>query len=146
MPATEEEIEDAKAEAVQFNPGWGPKEVRVKDESIKGLLCVKVKSVFDEQGRFSPAFDDHDRMFLEGDVIIEAIGQRPDLSFIPPKLLEELAFTPQRKIKVDQQGRTTIAKVFAGGDIVNLNLDAVTAIADAKIAAEGIHKMLCNPL
>jgi glutamate synthase (NADPH/NADH) small chain len=34
--------------------------------------------------------------------------------------------------------------VFAGGDIVNLNLDAVTAIADAKIAAEGIHKMLCG--
>jgi len=37
---------------------------------------------------------------------------------------------------------TTIPKVFAGGDIVNINLDAVTAIADAKVAAEGIHKFL----
>jgi len=35
---------------------------------------------------------------------------------------------------------TTIPKIFAGGDIVNINLDAVTAIADAKIAAEGINK------
>lgn len=39
---------------------------------------------------------------------------------------------------------TTIPKVFAGGDIVNLNLDAVTAIADAKLAAERIHRMLCK--
>ena len=78
-------------------------------------------------------------------MIIEAIGQRADFSFIPPDLFEELEFTPRRKIKVDQQGMTTIAKVYAGGDIVNLNLDAVTAIADAKIAAEGIHTMLCNP-
>ena len=39
---------------------------------------------------------------------------------------------------------TSIPKVFAGGDIVNLNLDAVTAISDAKIAAEGINSMLCN--
>ncbi len=31
----------------------------------------------------------------------------------------------------------TIPKVFAGGDIVNINLDAVTAIA-----AEGINKFL----
>ncbi len=145
MPATEEEIEDAEAEAIQFNPGWGPKEARVEDGNIEGLLCVKVKSVFDEQGKFSPTFCDQERMFLEGDMIIEAIGQTPDFSFIPPGLVKKLEFTRQRKIKVDQQGMTTIAKVFAGGDIVNLNLDAVTAIADAKIAAEGIHKMLCNP-
>ena len=37
---------------------------------------------------------------------------------------------------------TTIPRVFAGGDIVNLNLDAVTAIADAKMAAEGIDNLL----
>ena len=55
-----------------------------------------------------------------------------------------MEFTPRRKVKVDENGMTTIPKVFAGGDIVNLNLDAVTAIADAKIAAEGIHKMLCG--
>ena len=65
------------------------------------------------------------------------------INFIPKKLFEKLQFTPQRKVKVDDNGMTTIPKVFAGGDIVNLNLDAVTAIADAKIAAEGIHKMLC---
>jgi len=141
LPATKEEIEEAKAEGIQFNPAWGPKEVKVEDDKIKGLLCVKVKSVFDEQGRFSPTFDEEKQMFLDGDMIIEAIGQTSDFSFLPKEFFEKLEFTPQRKVKVDENGMTSIPKVFAGGDIVNQNLDAVTAIADAKIAAEGIHKM-----
>jgi glutamate synthase (NADPH/NADH) small chain len=144
LPAIEDEIEEAKAEGIQFNPAWGPKEVKVEDGKIKGLLCMKVKSVFDEQGRFSPTFDEEKQMFLEGDMIIEAIGQAPDFAFIPKELFEKLEFTPQRKVKVDENGMTSIPKIFAGGDIVNQNLDAVTAIADAKIAAEGIHKMLCK--
>jgi glutamate synthase (NADPH/NADH) small chain len=142
MPATEEEIEDAKAEGIQFNPAWGPKEVRVEDGKIKGLLCMKVKSVFDEQGRFRPTFYEDKEIFLKGDMIIEAIGQAPDFSFIPEGLFKKLEFTERKKVKVDENGQTSIPKVFAGGDIVNLNLDAVTAIADAKIASEGIDKML----
>jgi glutamate synthase (NADPH/NADH) small chain len=144
LPATEDEIEEAKEEGIQFNPAWGPEEVKVEDGKIKGLLCKKVKSVFDEQGRFNPTFYEEQQMFLEGDMIIEAIGQAPDFAFIPKKLFEKLDFTPQRKIKVDENGMTSIPRIFAGGDIVNQNLDAVTAIADAKIAAEGIHKMLCK--
>jgi glutamate synthase (NADPH/NADH) small chain len=144
LPATEDEIEEAKAEGIQFNPGWGPKEVKVEDDKTKGLLCKKVKSVFDEQGRFSPTFDEEEQMFLNGDMIIEAIGQAPDFSFLPKDIFEKVEFTPQRKVRVDENGMTSIPKVFAGGDIVNLNLDAVTAIADAKIAAEGIHRMLCG--
>jgi len=118
--------------------------VKIEDGRTKGLLCVKVQSVFDEHGRFSPAFYEEKQMFLDGDMVIEAIGQAPDFSFIPKGLFEKLEFTPARKVKVDEDGMTTIPKVFAGGDIVNLNLDAVTAIADAKVAADGIHRMLCG--
>ena len=143
MPAKKDEIEDAKAEGIQFNPAWGPKEVVLDEKgNVKGLLCMKVKSVFDEQGRFAPAFYEDREMFFQSDMIIEAIGQAPGFSFIPKELFEKLEFTPKRKVKVDENGQTTIAKVFAGGDIVNINLDAVTAIADAKIAAEGIDKHL----
>ena len=146
MPATEEELKDTKAEGIEFNPGWGPKEVKVGDSKIKGLLCTKVKSVFDEQGKFRPTFDEEKETFLEGDMVIEAIGQGTDFSFIPKELFEKLEFTERRKVKVDENGQTTIPKLFAGGDIVNLNLDAVTAIADAKIAAEGIDKILLSNL
>ncbi|MCK4591219.1 MAG: FAD-dependent oxidoreductase, partial [Candidatus Latescibacteria bacterium] len=143
LPATEEEIEDGKAEGIQLNPAWGPKEVKLDETGeVKGLLCIKVKSVFDEQGRFSPTFYEEKEMFLEGDMVIEAIGQGADFSFLPENLMKKLEFTERRKVKVDEHGETSIPKVFAGGDIVNLNLDAVTAIADAKVAAEGIDKLL----
>ncbi|MBN1577769.1 MAG: FAD-dependent oxidoreductase [Chitinispirillaceae bacterium] len=142
MPASEDEIRESKEEGIAFNPAWGPKEVRLDDGgNIAGLLCMKVKSVFDGQGRFSPSFYEDQELFLEADTIIEAIGQAPDFSFIPQNLMSTLEFTPRRKVKVDENGQTTITRVFAGGDIVNINLDAVTAIADAKVAAEGIGKI-----
>ncbi|MBA7715817.1 hypothetical protein ES703_124875 [subsurface metagenome] len=103
---------------------------------------MKVKSVFDEQGRFAPTFYEENQMLLEGDMVIEAIGQRPDFSFMPEKLFKKLEFTERKKVKVDENGMTSIPKIFAGGDIVNLNLDAVTAIADAKTASEGIDKFM----
>ncbi len=142
LPATKEEVEEAKEEDIQFNPAWGPKEVVLDEKgNITGLECKKVKSVFDEKGRFAPTFYEKETMFIKGDMIIEAIGQRPDFSFMG-KLANQLKFTKRKKVKVDKNGMTSIPKVFAGGDIVNINLDAVTAIADAKIAAEGINRYL----
>jgi glutamate synthase (NADPH) small chain len=143
MPASNDEIAEAKEEGVLFNPAWGPKEV-VLDENgkVQGLQCVKVKSVFDESGHFNPTFSEDKQQCLKGDMIIEAIGQGPDFSYIPKELFDKLEFTERKKIKVDESGQTSIPKVFAGGDIVNTNLDAVTAIADAKQAAEGIDGLL----
>ena len=143
MPASEEEIEEAKDEGVAFHPGWGPKEVRLDSSGrVEGLLCMKVKSVFDEQGRFAPTFHEDQEMFLEGDLIIEAIGQAPDFSFLPKEQFDRLEFTERRKVKVDENGMTSLDGVFAGGDIVNINLDAVTALADAKIASQGIDRYI----
>ncbi|HKJ68191.1 MAG TPA: 4Fe-4S dicluster domain-containing protein, partial [bacterium] len=40
LPATAEEIEEAREEGIQFNPAWGPKEVVLDEEgAVKGLLC-----------------------------------------------------------------------------------------------------------
>ncbi len=143
MPANDEEIEEAKEEGIRFHPAWGPKEVVLDEKgNVKGLLCMKVKSVFDDQGRFAPTFYEEEEMFLEGDMIIEAIGQASDFSFIPKNMFDRMKFTKMRKVKVDDYGMTTIPGVFAGGDIVNVNLDAVTAIADAKVASEGIDRFI----
>ncbi len=143
MPATSEEIEEAREEGIEFNPAWGPKKVLLDDGgNVKGLLCMKVKSVFDGEGRFAPTFYEDQEMVLEGTMIIEAIGQGPDFSFVPEGEFEKMEFTAMRKVSVDEDGMTSLPGVFAGGDIVNINLDAVTAIADAKIASEGIHRWM----
>ena len=145
LPASPEEVEEAKEEGIEFNPAWGPKKVLLDDAgNVRGLLCMKVRAVFDAQGHFAPTFFEDHEMVLEATMIIEAIGQAADLSFIPKDMLEKLRFTAARKVRVDENGMTSLAGVFAGGDIVNTNLDAVTAIADAKIASEGIGKWLAR--
>lgn len=143
LPATKEEIEEAEEEGIEFNPGWGPKKIELDDKgNPKGLTCTKVESVFDEEGNFNPSFQEDKEKFLEGDTIIEAIGQKPDFSFIPEEVFDSLEFTERKKVKVNDGGETSVPGLFAGGDIVNNNLDAVTAIADAKRAAEGIDRAL----
>ncbi|MBN1612951.1 MAG: FAD-dependent oxidoreductase, partial [Deltaproteobacteria bacterium] len=142
MPAADDEVEEAREEGVTFNPAWGPKEVVLDEKGhVKGLQCKKVKSVFDESGRFNPAFYEDQQKFLDGDMIIEAIGQATDFSFLPEAMMKKLEFTERRKVKVGEGGQTSLPRVFAGGDIVNINLDAVTAIADAKAAVEGMDKL-----
>ncbi len=141
IPATEEEHTEAKEEGVLFNVSWGPKKILLKNKKIIGLECKAVKSVFDEQGRFAPTFYEEKNKTINGDMIIEAVGQMADFSYLPKVLKDELQFD-RGKVRVDENGQTSIARIFAGGDIVNRNLDAVTAIADGKIAVEGICKML----
>jgi len=141
IPATEEEYTEAKEEEVLFNVSWGPEEILLEKGKIVGLKCKAVKSVFDEQGRFAPTFYKEKTKTINGDMIIEAVGQMSDFSYLPKRLRDELRFV-KGKVQVDENGQTSIARVFAGGDIVNRNLDAVTAIADGKKAAEGIDKLL----
>jgi glutamate synthase (NADPH/NADH) small chain len=41
LPAAKDEVEEAKAEGIQFNPGWGPKEVKVENDEIKDFYVKK---------------------------------------------------------------------------------------------------------
>ena len=57
MPAWKWEVDEALEEGIKINHRWGPKAVRREDGRVKGLEAVKGKSVFDQSGRFNPAFD-----------------------------------------------------------------------------------------
>ena len=144
MPASKEEVEGALEEGVIFNPGWGPKQV-IFDENgkIKGLEVLKVKSIFDENHRFHPTFFEDQSKVLEGNYIIEAVGQMYDFSFIPKDLFEKLKFTPRRRVWVDEFGETSIPGLFAGGDLVPTSKgNAISAIANGHRAAIGIDRYL----
>ena len=49
MPASPEEVLEAKEEGILLHCGWGPKEIL--EDSIVFKQCVSVK---DETGRFNP--------------------------------------------------------------------------------------------
>lgn len=135
-----EEFEEAQKEGVAFLTRRGPKAF-YGDSRLRQIELRKVLSVFDEAGRFAPAYDDRDVIVLEADACILAIGQKPDLSFL--EALDGVALTPGGTIKVDPATLATSAPgVFAGGDVAFGPRNLIEAVANGKRAARSIHEYL----
>ena len=140
MPASREEIDEAREEGIAICPSRGPDRIEIDSGRLKGLHTVACTSVFDEQGRFDPKLDREDRRFFECDMVIEAIGQAADLSYIPEHLDERLE-KQGRRIKVSEQFQSSVPWLFFGGDLIE-GPDVIHAIANGHAAAKGIADFL----
>jgi glutamate synthase (NADPH/NADH) small chain len=98
---------------------------------------------FDEEGRFNPKFDENNRFFYEGDMIVESIGQGMDISYIPDPLMEQLEKGARGRLKVNEDFSTSLPWLFAGGDIIQ-GPDVIHGIANGHTAAKGIDTYLKN--
>ncbi|MEA3499478.1 MAG: FAD-dependent oxidoreductase [Candidatus Marinimicrobia bacterium] len=141
MPADREEVVEAREEKATIDPGWGPKEIEIENGKIKGLHAIKCTSVFDEEGRFNPKFDEKQKKFFEGEMIVESIGQGMDLSYISEDIKKGLKFGPRGRIQVNDKFQTDLKWLFVGGDIIQ-GPDVITAVANGHIAARAIDKYL----
>jgi formate dehydrogenase (NADP+) beta subunit len=136
MPADRDELVDADAEGVELTPGWGPVEVVIEDGKIWGLRCQKVLSVFDDEGRFAPKFDESDQRVIEADTVIFSVGQASD-----PALLDAIdGVTHQRGILQSdpETKQTSLEGVFAGGDVASGPGLFINCIQDGSLAALAI--------
>jgi len=140
MPASRNEIDEAREEKIRIIPARGPDRIEIHDGEIKGLHTVACVSVFDEAGRFNPKFNRDDKSFIEGDLVIEAIGQGADTSYIPQELADRLEYEG-RRIKVNEQFQSSVPWLFFGGDLVQ-GPDAIHAIYNGHEAAKGIDAYL----
>ncbi len=104
---------------------------------MTGLKTLRVRAIFDEQGRFAPSYDESDERFHPGEMIVEAIGQMADTELLGEALTEQLAWNRGR-IQVDQGGRSSEPWLWAAGDMVR-GPDVVTAVADGHRVAASIH-------
>ncbi|RWG49194.1 MAG: NAD(P)-dependent oxidoreductase [Mesorhizobium sp.] len=80
---------------------------------------------------------------LNADQVFKAIGQ----SFVPAHLNGSVASIELDggRIRVDAEGRTSLAKVWAGGDCIFGGDDlTVSAVAQGRDAAESIHRALTS--
>jgi formate dehydrogenase (NADP+) beta subunit len=139
MPASEFEVEEAVKENITFVHRRGPARVLTgSDGEVTGLETIGVTSVFDENGRFSPVFDEQDVQQFEADTIILAIGQAVDVDALGPTGPD---VSPRRTIQVDPETlETSIPMVWAGGDAAKGPRTLILGIADGRIAAAQIHK------
>ena len=105
---------EAEHEGIVVDNGWGPKEIVGEHGAVEGLRLRRCISVFDENGRFNPAFSDEEKV-IGCDSVILAIGQQADLSFLSGD--EGVQVTPRGTLKIDENLMTTAPGVFAGGDV-----------------------------
>lgn len=135
-----EEFEEATREGIRFLTRRGPLRF-VGSGHLSAIELRAVKSVFDANGRFAPAYDDGDVVTLEADACVLAIGQRADLSFLTPA--DGVALAPSGTIRVDPATMATSAPgVFAGGDVAFGPRNLIEAVANGKRAAQSIHEYL----
>jgi len=141
MLADESEVIEANDEGIQLVTSRGPRCCVVKDAILTGLETVRCISIFDEQGRFHPMYDESDIMFHEADMIVEAIGQARQLEFLGSELTERLEWDKRGSPVVDQDWRTSEAWLWAAGDVVQ-GPDVINAIAAGHQVANSIHQWL----
>ncbi len=138
MPASEFEIEEAEHEEIRFVNRRGPARILTKNGKVTGIETIAVTRVFDDEGRFAPEFDESDRMELEADTIIMAIGQAIDVDVLGDDGPE---LSPRRTIQVGTDSlATSLPMVWAGGDAARGPRTLIEAIADGRRAAREIHE------
>ncbi len=141
MPASEEEIAEAQEEGITLNCGWGPKEILTENGKVKGIVFKKCLSVFDENKRFAPKFDENVTMTVPCERVFLSIGQ----SIVWGNLLDGSKVELVRgngavADKVTYQ--TAEPDIFVGGDVYTGPKFAIDAIAAGKEGAISIHRFV----
>jgi len=142
MLVTEVEYNEAVAEGVKINFLVSPTRIVSEKWKVAGLQCIRMRLAEpDASGRRRPMPVPGSEFFVEAETVIAAVGQAPDLSFLPPdSALERSRW--ERLIVDENRLATNLPGVFAGGDFVSGPGMVIDAIAAGRRAAIAIDKYL----
>ncbi len=142
MPASDEEIDAALEEGIRIEYLVAPAGVVTKDDRVAGIRCIRMElGKPDASGRRRPVPVEGSEFERELDMILPAIGQTPDLSFLPEEGF--LQATKWGTLVADPDTLSTSREgVFAAGDCVTGPGIAIEAIAGGKRAAVSIDRYL----
>jgi len=142
MPANAEEIAEAEYEGVKIIYLAAPTQLLGENGKVKSMECVHMElGEYDASGRRRPIPVEGSKFLIDIDTVIAAIGQSPDLSFLPPDC--GLETTKGQTFVVDPVTlATTQPGVFAGGDVVTGPATVIEAMAAGERAAISIQRYL----
>ncbi|MEM3760311.1 MAG: NADPH-dependent glutamate synthase [Candidatus Bathyarchaeia archaeon] len=144
MPARKEEIENAEEEGIICKFLANPTRF-IGDEKgwVKQMECICMElGPPDESGRRRPVPVKGSEFIMDVDTVIVAIGRTPNP--IIQRTTEGLAVTKWGTILVDENGKTSLEGVYAGGDIVTGEATVISAMGAGKKAAKAIYQYLMN--
>lgn len=147
MPARLEEIENAEEEGVVFHYLTLPVRSIGNDQyQVTGLECIRMElGEPDASGRRSPIKVSNSEFFMPFDCVIHAIGNSPNP--LIPATTPGLAISKRGTIVTEAQtGKTSKARVWAGGDVASGAATVINAMGAGRRAAQSIHDYLRNPV
>jgi len=141
MPAIAEEVEAAEEEGIHLHLLTVPTKVLGNDGRVAGLECTRMElREFDRSGRKTPYPIEGSEFVVDTDMVIEAIGQTPDTSFIKNGEIQTgrggTVVADRRTLATGREG------IFAGGDAVTGPQTVIEAIAAGQRAASSIRRYL----
>ncbi|KLK87442.1 dihydropyrimidine dehydrogenase [Methanoculleus sediminis] len=140
MPARRAEVLHAKEEGIEFYTCTNPTRI-IGEQCVTGIECVKMSLCgLDASGRRSPEPIEGSEFTLDVDMVIQAIGTSPNPLLV--SLIPGLERGRKGNVAVDENGRTSIPHVYAGGDIATGAATVIEAMGSAKKAAAAIDAML----
>jgi heterodisulfide reductase subunit A len=142
MPANPWEIEAAQEEGVKISYLAAPVRILGESGKVVGMECVKMQlGKLDASGRRRPVPIEDSEFVIDADVIVPAISQSPDVSFLPGDT--ELELSRWDSFVIDESnGATNVPGVFSGGDAVTGPSTVIWAIEAGHRAARGIMEYL----
>ena len=143
LPARAEEVHHAKEEGIIFNLLTNPVEILTDDNGwVKGMKVIKMElGEPDASGRRRPVPIEGSEYEIELDTVIMALGTSPNP--LIASTTEGLETNRRRCIVAEEEnGQTSKAAVFAGGDAVTGAATVILAIGAGKAGAKGIHEYL----
>ncbi len=136
MPAHDWEVDEARAEGVAFQNSCGVRQF-AGDETVRGVDFMRCVSVYDDEGKFSPQYDEETGGSLECDLVVVAAGMRPDTGAFG------LPINSSGTIQADPGTlQTSVPYVFAAGDVVSGPSMITTAAGQGRRAAFMIDRWL----
>ena len=142
LPARREEVEHAKEEEIVFRLLTNPVEILTDaDDNVTGLRCIRMElGEPDASGRRRPVEVPGSEFVMDVDCVIMALGTSPNplIKSTTPGLETQR----RGEIVADENGKTSVAGVYAGGDAVTGAATVILAMGAGKTAAKAIDEYI----
>ena len=143
LPARHEEVEHAMEEGIKFELLTNPVKVLGENGWVSGVECVEMElGEPDASGRRRPIVKEGSNFVIDCDCMIMSIGTSPNP--LIRSTTEGLETNRKGCLVVDENGMTTRAGVFAGGDAVSGAATVIQAMGAGKKCAVSIHEYIQN--
>jgi NADPH-dependent glutamate synthase beta subunit-like oxidoreductase len=143
MPVDPRELDQVEEEGIKVHYLTQPIRVLSRDGiRVSGVQCIRNRLGDPERdGRRRPIPIEGTEFDIDIDLLIPAVSQSPDISFLPEEIGLEISKWDRLSVN-PETFETNVHGIFAGGDFVTGPRDVIRVIADGRRAALSIHKYL----